>query len=85
MYIDYLNKSKTYFRNNISIVHLKMFDVLGKEMVKLLNLYKPAGICDVKFNSSGISSGVYFYKLQVYPAGGGAGNYVEVKKMLLIK
>lgn len=66
---------------------LKVFDVLGNEVVTLVNEYKPAGIHEVEFSvglsadggsSSDIASGIYFYQLN-------AGNYVETKKMILIK
>lgn len=61
-----------------SIVTLKVFDVLGNEVATLINEEKPAGIYEVNFNASEISSGIYFYKLQ-------AGSLVETKKMILMK
>ena len=73
---------------------LKIYDVLGNEIVTLVDEYKPAGNYEVEFNTvethhgvslpSGISakggyaSGVYFYRLK-------AGDYVETKKMLLLR
>ena len=73
---------------NQSKVTLKVFDVLGNEVATLVDEYKPAGRYEVEFNASKISSsvsakggypsGVYFYQLQ-------AGNFVETKKMLLLK
>jgi hypothetical protein len=45
-----------------------------------------AGSYVVEFSAAGgLTSGVYFYRLQVYPANGGAGSFVEIKKMLLMK
>ncbi len=66
-----------------SFVSLKIFDVLGNEIVTLVNEEKPAGSYEVEFNGySGngmnLTSGVYFYKLQ-------AGNFVETKKMILLR
>jgi len=61
-----------------SFVTLKVFDVLGNEMATLVNTEKLSGGYTVEFISSGLSSGIYFYKLQ-------AGNFVETKKMLLMK
>jgi photosystem II stability/assembly factor-like uncharacterized protein len=57
---------------------LKVFDVLGNEVATLVNEFKPAGTYEVEFNASGLSSGMYFYKLET-------GNFTEVKKMILIR
>jgi hypothetical protein len=57
---------------------LKVFDVLGNEVTTLVNEYRDAGRHNVTFDASKLSSGVYFYKIQ-------AGNYIETKKMLLLK
>jgi S-formylglutathione hydrolase FrmB len=61
---------------------LKVFDVLGNEIATLVDEYKPAGKYEVEFNpASGdrnLASGIYFYQLR-------AGEYIAVKKMLLIK
>jgi len=62
---------------------LKIYDVLGDEVATLIDEYKPAGKYEVEFfvgqnSSSDIASGIYFYKIQ-------AGNFVAVKKMLLLK
>jgi hypothetical protein len=61
-----------------SQVTLKVYNVLGKEIVTLVNEEKPAGTYEVEFNAEGLPSGVYFYKLQ-------AGDFIEAKKMLLLK
>jgi hypothetical protein len=52
--------------------------VLGNEVATLLNEEKPAGSYEVDFSASGLTSGIYFYKLT-------AGSFVETKKMLMIK
>jgi len=57
---------------------LKVYDILGNEVATLVNEYRNAGNYEVNFNASGLSSGVYFYKLQ-------AGSFVETKKMILIR
>jgi len=63
-------------------VTLKVFDVLGNEIATLVNEEKPAGSYEVKFSTIGgatnLSSGIYFYKLQ-------AGNFIDTKKMVLMK
>jgi len=43
------------------------------------------GIYDIEFDAVNIPRGVYFYRIQVYPANSGAGNFIETKKMLLLK
>ncbi len=60
---------------------LKVYDILGNEIATLVDEYRDEGSYEVEFNAGqtpGLSSGVYFYKLQ-------AGNYVQVKKMILMK
>jgi photosystem II stability/assembly factor-like uncharacterized protein len=74
----------------LSFVTIKVYDVLGNEIAALVNEEKPAGSYDVKFSVGqnsilSLSSGIYFYKLQAVPTGGQAGNFVETKKMVLIK
>lgn len=68
---------------------LKVYDVLGNEVAILVDEYKPAGNYEVEFQSTvgsrQLASGVYFYRLQVYPANSGTGNYVQAKKMILAK
>lgn len=59
-------------------VKLRIYDVTGREIAKLVNDFKFAGSYTVNFNASSLSSGVYFYKLE-------AGIYSEIKKMLLVK
>jgi hypothetical protein len=65
-----------------SDVTLKVYDILGNEIAIVVNEYKPAGSYEVEFNTLSInhhpSSGIYFYRLQ-------AGNFVETKKMILLK
>ncbi|MFZ1291885.1 MAG: alpha-amylase family glycosyl hydrolase [Melioribacteraceae bacterium] len=61
-----------------SIVTLKIYDVLGREIETLLNKEMKKGKFDINFNASNLSSGVYFYRLQF-------GNLIETKKLLLIK
>jgi len=52
--------------------------VLGKEVATLVNERQEAGAYNYTLNASNLSSGVYFYRLQ-------AGNFVQTKKMMLIK
>jgi photosystem II stability/assembly factor-like uncharacterized protein len=57
---------------------LKVYDVLGNAVLTLLNEYKPAGKYEVDFVANGLPSGVYFYQLK-------AGDFIQTKKMILIK
>jgi hypothetical protein len=62
----------------LSFVTLKIYDVLGSEVALLVQGEKSLGSYQVEFNATGLPSGVYFYRLQ-------AGNFVETKKMVLMK
>jgi hypothetical protein len=57
---------------------LKVYDVLGNEVAVLVNEYKPAGSYKAEFTSSGLASGVYFYRLKI-------GTFVQSRKMILIQ
>jgi hypothetical protein len=61
-----------------SNVIIKSFDILGNELETLVNEDKPAGNYEVEFNGSGLPSGIYFYRIE-------AGEFVETKKMILLK
>ena len=67
------------------LVTLKVFDVLGREVSTLVNEKQKPGNYEVEFDGSELTSGIYFYRLQVYPAIGWAGDYIETKKMVLLK
>ena len=62
----------------LSFVTIKVYDVLGNEVRTIVNEEKAAGSYGIKFDGSGLTSGIYFYRLQ-------AGSIVETKKMVLIK
>ena len=59
-------------------VSLKVYDVLGNEIAELVNEEKGIGVYSVNFDASGLASGMYLYQLK-------AGNFVETKKMILLK
>lgn len=59
-------------------VTLKIYDILGRETMTLINEKKSAGTYKVNFNALGLKSGVYFYELK-------AGEFCEKKKMILLK
>lgn len=69
-----------YALPNPEHVTLKVYDNLGREVAKLIDELKPAGVFNSKFSilNSKLSSGVYFYTLR-------AGDYISTKKMVLLK
>ena len=62
----------------MGFVTLKVYDVLGKEVATLVNEEKVAGNYEVNFDASKLASGIYYYQMR-------AGEYVETKKMILLK
>ncbi|MCF8241654.1 MAG: T9SS type A sorting domain-containing protein [Melioribacteraceae bacterium] len=83
-YPNPFNPSTTieYTLKKDSPVTLKVYDILGSEVATLVNREEPAGRYSVIFNAAaingGLPSGVYIYRFQ-------AGEYSDVKKMLLVK
>jgi hypothetical protein len=67
------------------LVSLKIYDVLGNEVATLVNEEKPAGVYEVTFDASELSSGIYFYRIAIHSDKLKAGSFVETKKMILIK
>jgi predicted GH43/DUF377 family glycosyl hydrolase len=61
-----------------SLVSLRIFDLLGREVATLINETKQAGTYKVRWDASRLSSGVYFYSIM-------AGVYRETKRMVLLK
>ncbi len=75
----------SFIIGHTSFVSLKIYDILGNEVTTLINEVKNPAKYDVEFNASGLPSGIYFYKLKTIPDGGHTGNFVEIKKMMLLK
>jgi hypothetical protein len=61
-----------------SKVVIKIYNILGSEVMELVNEQKEAGIYEAEFNASNLSSGTYIYKIS-------ADNFVQTKKMILLK
>jgi hypothetical protein len=59
-------------------VSLVVFDVLGREVLKLMSGVQPAGRYEVTFDARDLPSGLYLYRLE-------AGGFVETKSMVLLK
>ena len=59
-------------------VKLVVYDMLGREVAVLVNEKKDPGNYTVTFDAGGLASGMYFYRLK-------AGNFMETKKLLLLR
>jgi hypothetical protein len=62
----------------VSEVKIAVYDLLGREVAVLVNERKAPGSYEVRFDGSGLASGVYVYRLI-------AGTFVQSKTMLLLK
>jgi hypothetical protein len=61
-----------------SFVTLKIFDILGREIITLVNEKRPTGEYAVEWNENGFPNGIYLYRLK-------AGDYIETRKLVLQK
>ncbi|MCK5277802.1 MAG: T9SS type A sorting domain-containing protein, partial [Cyclobacteriaceae bacterium] len=61
-----------------SKVNLTVFNILGEKVVQLINQEMKAGYHEYKFDASNFASGVYLYSIT-------AGEFIEIKKMVLMK
>jgi len=68
----------SYLLPKASEVTLVVYDLLGREVVTLVNEFRTAGTHTVEFNASNLASGVYLYRIE-------AGDFKDTKKMLLVK
>ena len=59
-------------------VKLAVYDILGREVATLVNEQQQPGSYEIKFDATNVSSGIYFYQLK-------AGDFIDTKKMILIK
>ena len=83
LYLNYPNPfnpftSISYSIPKTSLTKLIVYDILGREIKTLVNEEKLPGNYEIEFNASDLSSGIYFYRLQT-------GNFIETKKMVLMK
>jgi hypothetical protein len=68
----------TYSLSNEDFTSLIVYDALGRQIISLVNKIQSAGTHTVQFDGRGLSSGVYFYRIE-------SGNFAETKKMVLMK
>jgi hypothetical protein len=66
------------------IVSLQIFDLLGREVATLVNTNKPAGYYQVEWHAN-VASGMYFYRFEAVSTSSPGKQFVETKKMLLMK
>lgn len=59
-------------------VTIKVYDLLGREVITLVNEFKKTGSYQTEFEASHYASGVYFYRIE-------AGDFIQSKKMVLVK
>jgi photosystem II stability/assembly factor-like uncharacterized protein len=59
-------------------VRLVVYDLLGREVAVLVNERKATGTYEVRFEASGLASGVYIYRLTT-------GDFVQTRKMILVR
>jgi photosystem II stability/assembly factor-like uncharacterized protein len=72
------NTKISYNVESRKFIKLIVYDILGKEVVTLVNEKQTVGVYEVTFDGINLCSGIYFYKLS-------AGDFSETKKMVLIK
>jgi len=59
-------------------VNLSVFNILGERVKELKNEVMKPGYYVIEFNATGIAAGVYFYRIK-------AGDFIQMKKMILLK
>lgn len=69
----------SYFLSRADFIILKIFDITGREIETLVNAFQTSGKYDVNFTAKNLTSGTYFWKLQI------GNNCTEIKKMHYVK
>ena len=79
-YPNPFNPSTTirYAITESGLVNLKVYNLLGQEVLTLVNEEQTSGVYEVKLNASSLSSGIYFYTLT-------SGKFIDTKKMIMLK
>lgn len=71
-----------YMIPELGFVSIKVYDILGNEIVTLVNEKKDPGSYLIEFDGSSLPSGTYFYELKIESV---KGTYSDVKRMVLLK
>jgi hypothetical protein len=67
-------------------VTIKIYDILGAEVISLVDEKKEPGYYEVELNGKDLSSGIYFYRMMASDLSTGSGQvFVETKKMILLR
>ncbi len=74
-----------YYLPARSLVQLQVFDVLGRQMVKLVDMLQDAGYHAQTWNAAPGASGVYFYRLRVIDPADASLRYQQTRKMYLLR
>jgi N-acetylneuraminic acid mutarotase len=75
-----------YTITETSIISIKVYDIIGREVANLINEEKPPGNYNISFNGNGLASGVYYYRIEeARERGAVVRGYTETKKMILLK
>jgi hypothetical protein len=61
-----------------NFVTLVIYDILGKEINRLVNTYKAAGSHRIQWNAENFPSGIYYYRVK-------SGGFMDSKKMMLLR
>ena len=64
---------------------IKIYDVLGKDVLTLVGKNELPGKHSINFNASNLSSGIYFYQLKAVPTNNQIGNFIQTRKMVLLR
>jgi hypothetical protein len=76
----------SYQLSAVSVVTLTVYDILGREIAKLVDGKQQAGVHTVRWDASLFPSGVYSYRLQARQTDGGrAGQFTQTKKLVLAR
>jgi photosystem II stability/assembly factor-like uncharacterized protein len=71
---------------NSTFVKLTVYDAIGNEVRTLVNENKPVGTYTVDFDATGLTSGIYFYKLEAGdPSASSGQGFVDTRKMIFLK
>jgi len=75
-----------YYLSEAGNVRLGIYDILGRQVMQLTDDFQEAGYKSVQWDATNVPSGMYFYQIRVHdPDAVGAGEYVQTRKMVLLK
>ena len=74
----------TYNVPELSVVSIKVFNVLGEQVSEIINKPHETGVHQIAFDAADLSSGIYFYSMQA-DAVYSSNSFFDIKKMMLVK